>query len=87
MITKQVKSIPPATAIIFATTILLVLVVVIVMMPVAGQLHDDDPHPSGDQQAADDGVLCALHYGSELQSDGHDDGAEHDREQDVRDAG
>jgi hypothetical protein len=53
---------------------------------VSGQFEDDEANARGDQQTADDRVLGALDGRAELQADRDDHTAQHDREQNVRDA-
>lgn len=60
-----------------------VVVVVVVVVTAAHQLQDGEPETGGDQDRAHDGVLGALDGRAELESDGDDHAAEHDRDQDM----
>ena len=67
---------------------LVVRVAVIVRMGVtvaAGELERCEAEPGRDQNRPDDRVLRALRPRAELQPDGDDDRAEHDRDEHVRD--
>jgi hypothetical protein len=59
---------------------------VVPVVSVPGQLQCREAEAGEDQDGADDGVLRALDRGAELQADGDDDGAEGDRDENVRDA-
>ncbi len=64
-----------------------VVVGVGVSVTVAEQVEGEEADAGGDEQAADDGVLGALHRRAELQPDHHDHRPEDDRHQHVGHAG
>ena len=86
MVMSVIVSVPMPLAV---TLVLFVVVVVIVtvMMSVPAELQSREANAGEDQQAADHRVLCALHRGAKLESDGHDHAAEQERDEHVRDAG
>ena len=57
--------------------------VVLMVVAVTGQLHDRESQAGGDQDRAHDRALGALDGRAELESDGDDHAAEHDRHQDM----